>query len=190
MSNLSVFEVWTVNGEEVDMKKTEKETFVAELHSRLQNTAGTFLVDYQGLNVDAMNKLRSELRKAGAEFQVVKNRLLKLASKDTPSEAIQSDMTGPSGITLASDDVVAPAKVLVDFAKDFNQLKIKSGQISGKVSGPEGIKRLAELPGRDVLLAQTLSAMQAVPASFVRVLNGVTVKFMNVLKAIEQQKAA
>lgn len=190
MSNLSVFEVWTVNGEEVDMKKTEKEKFVAELHSRLQNTAGTFLVDYQGLNVDAMNRLRNELRKAGAEFQVVKNRLLKLASRETPSEVIQPDMTGPSGITLTSDDVVAPAKVLVDFAKEFSHLKIKSGQISGKVSGPDGIKRLAELPGRDVLLAQTLSAMQAVPASFVRVLNGVTVKFINVLRAIEQQKAS
>ncbi|MFO8088339.1 MAG: 50S ribosomal protein L10 [Desulfatiglandaceae bacterium] len=172
------------------MKKTEKEKFVAELHSRLQNTAGTFLVDYQGLNVDAMNKLRNELRKAGAEFQVVKNRLLKLASRETPSEVIQSDMTGPSGITLASDDVVAPAKVLVDFAKEFSHLKIKSGQISGKASGPDGIKKLAELPGRDVLLAQTLSAMQAVPASFVRVLNGVTVKFINVLRAIEQQKAS
>ncbi len=190
MFGLSVFDMWTVNGEEVDMKKTEKEKFVAELHSRLQNTAGTFLVDYQGLNVDAMNKLRNELRKAGAEFQVVKNRLLKLASRETPSEVIQSDMTGPSGITLASDDVVAPAKVLVDFAKEFSHLKIKSGQISGKASGPDGIKKLAELPGRDVLLAQTLSAMQAVPASFVRVLNGVTVKFINVLRAIEQQKAS
>ena len=172
------------------MKKTEKEKFVADLHTRLENTAGSFLVDYQGLNVDAMNRLRNELRKAGAEFQVVKNRLLKLASRETPSEVIQSHMTGPSGLTLAGDDVVAPAKVLVDFAKEFSHLKIKAGQISGKVSGPDGIKRLAELPSRDVLLAQTLSAMQAVPASFVRVLNGVTVKFINVLRAIEEQKAA
>jgi large subunit ribosomal protein L10 len=172
------------------MKKTEKEAFVAELHSRLKNTAGTFLVDYQGLNVDAMNRLRNELRKAGAEFQVVKNRLLKLASRETPSEVIESHMTGPSGITLASEDVVAPAKALVDFGKEFSHLKIKAAQISGKAAGPDGVKRLAELPGREVLLAQTLSAMQAVPASFVRVLNGVTVKFINVLRAIEQEKAA
>ena len=176
-------------GEEVDMKKTEKEKFVAELHSRLKETYGTFLVDYQGLNVDAMNRLRNELRKAGAEFQVVKNRLLKLASRDTPSETIEDHMTGPSGIAIASEDVVAPAKVLMGFAKEFAHLKVKACQISGKPTGPDGVKRLAELPGREVLLAQTLSAMQAVPASFVRVLNGVPVKFMNVLKAIEQQKA-
>ena len=76
------------------------------------------------------------------------------------------------------------------FTKEFSHLKVKAGQISGRPAGPDGIKRLAELPGREVLLAQTLSAMQAVPASFVRVLNGVTVKFINVLRAIEQQKAA
>lgn len=172
------------------MKKTEKEAFVAELHLRLKDTPGTFLVDYQGLNVDAMNRLRNELRKAGAEFQVVKNRLLKLASKGTPSEAIEDHMVGPSGIAMSSDDVVAPAKVLMGFAKEFSRMKVKAGQISGKPAGPDGIKRLAELPSREVLLAQALSAMQAVPASFVRVLNGVTVKFINVLKAIEQQKTA
>jgi large subunit ribosomal protein L10 len=190
MSGLSVFDECIINGEEVGMKKTEKEEFVAELHSRLENSPAAFLVDYQGLNVDAMNRLRNELRKAGAEFQVVKNRLLKLASRQTPGEVMESYMSGPSGITLASEDVVAPAKALVEFGKEFGQLKIKAGHISGKFTDPEGIKRLAELPSRDVLLAQTLSAMQAVPASFVRVLNGVTVKFINVLRAIEQQKAA
>jgi large subunit ribosomal protein L10 len=85
--------------------------------------------------------------------------------------------------------MVGPAKVLVGFAKDFENLKIKSGQISGKVIDMAAIKRLAELPGKDVLLAQTLSAMQAVPASFVRVLNGVLAKLLNVLTAIEHQKA-
>jgi large subunit ribosomal protein L10 len=78
---------------------------------------------------------------------------------------------------------------LVDFAEDFKQLKIKGGQIAGKILDMGAVKRLAEMPSRDVLLAQTLSAMQAVPASMVRVLNGIIAKLLNVLKAIEQEKA-
>jgi large subunit ribosomal protein L10 len=84
---------------------------------------------------------------------------------------------------------VGPAKALVDFAKEFQKLEIKGAQISGKQVDVAGVKTLAALPGRDVLLAQTLSVMQAVPTSFVRVLNGVMGQFMNVLKAIEEKKS-
>lgn len=171
------------------MKREEKSELVADLNSRLARAKGAFLVDYQGLNVEAMNRLRGELRKVGGELQVVKNRLLKLASKDTETSVIQDNMQGPSALAITYDDLVGPAKVLVDFAKDFDRLKVKHGQISGRVLGPDEIKRLAALPGRDVLLAQTFSVMQAVPASFVRVLNGVAVKFLYALKAIEQKKA-
>ena len=172
------------------MDRTEKEQFVADLHDRLKKAQGTFLVEYKGLDVETTNRLRGELRKVGTEFQVVKNRLLKLASRETATALIEDQMTGPSAIALTYEDLVGPAKVLVDFAKDHEHLKIKSGQISGKAVDMEAVKRLAGLPGRDVLLAQTLSAMQAVPASFVRVLNGITVQLMNVLRAIEQQKEA
>jgi large subunit ribosomal protein L10 len=177
-------------GEEVNMDRKEKEQFVADLHDRLEKAQGTFLVEYKGLDVETTNKLRGELRKVGTEFQVVKNRLLKLASRETDTALIEDQMTGPSAIALTYEDLVAPAKVLVDFAKDHKRLKIKSGQISGKAVDMEAVKRLAELPGREVLLAQTLAAMQAVPASFVRLLNGIPVQLMNVLRAIEQQKEA
>jgi len=90
---------------------------------------------------------------------------------------------------LTYDDVVAPAKALVDFAKEFKTLEIKGAQISGKLVDISGVKKLAALPGRDVLLAQTLSVMQAVPTSFVSLLNGIMGQFMNVLKAIEEKKS-
>jgi large subunit ribosomal protein L10 len=176
-------------GEEVNMDRSEKEKFVADLHGRLEKAQGTFLVEYKGLNVESMNRLRKELKDVGSEFQVLKNRLLKLASEETDTALIKDQMKGPSALALTYEDMVAPAKVLVGFAKDFEKLKIKSGQISGKVIDMAAIKRLAELPGKDVLLAQTLSAMQAVPASFVRVLNGILAELLNVLTAIEQQKA-
>ena len=172
------------------MDRKEKEQFVADLHDRLEKAEGTFLVEYKGLDVETTNRLRGELRKVGTEFQVVKNRLLKLASRETDTASIEDQMTGPSAIALTYEDLVAPAKVLVDFAKDHKRLKIKSGQISGKAVDMEAVKRLAALPGREVLLAQTLAVMQAVPASFVRLLNGIPVQLMNVLRAIEQQKEA
>jgi large subunit ribosomal protein L10 len=141
-------------------------------------------VDYQGLDVETLNKLRNELRQTGSEFQVVKNRLVKLACQDTETESLKEHFVGPCALTLAHDDVVAPAKVLVDFSKTEKKLELKVGQISGRMMDANAIKRLAELPGRDVLLAQTLSAMKEVPTSFVRVLNGVVVGLLNVLKAI------
>ncbi len=170
------------------MKREEKKQFVEALHERLERAKGSFLVEYKGLDVEAMNKLRTELRNVQAEFQVVKNRLLKRASKATETHEMKAHMTGPSAITLTYEDVVAPAKVLVDFQKDHKDLNIKAAQISGKIMGFEDVKQLASLPGREVLLAKTLSVMQGVPTAFVRVLNGVTVSLMNVLKAIEEQK--
>ena len=170
------------------MDRQEKVKFVTDLHDRLKKAQGAFLVHYKGLNVEAMSRLRKELKEAGAEFQVVKNRLLKLASSETEIDLIKDQMEGPTAIALTYDDIITPAKVLVEFSKDLALLRIKNGLISGKAIDTEAITRLAALPGKDILLAQALSTMQAVPASFVRVLSGVTVKLLYVLKAIKDEK--
>lgn len=178
------------NGEKVNMNRQEKEKFVADLNTRLTNAQGAFLVDYRGLNVEAMSQLRRELKKVDTEFKVVKNRLLKRASADTATASLVEHMEGPSAIALTSgNDVVAPAKVLVDFSKKDKKLNIKAAHISGKAIDLEGVRELSELPGRDVLLSQALSTMQGVPASLVRVLSGVIRGLLNVLKAIEAEKA-
>ena len=170
------------------MKKSEKEIFITSMKDRLEKARATFLVDYQGLDVESLNGLRNELRKVDAEFQVVKNRLLKIASKETETAAMTDHFVGPCALAISYEDAVAPAKVLVNQSKEHSKLEIKAGQISGKIIDFEGIKRLAELPSRDVLLAQVLCAMQGVPTSLVRVLSGVMANLVNVLKAIENQK--
>jgi len=172
------------------MDREEKKQLVSDLHSRLEKAQGAFLVHYKGLKVSDINSLRNKLRDTGAEFQVIKNRLLKLACQGTETELIKDHMEGPTAITLTYDDLIGPAKTLVDFSKNFEQLEIKSGQISGKEINAEAVRQLAQLPGREVLLSQVLSAMQAVPASFVRLLGGIMGQLLNVLKAIEQQKEA
>ncbi len=170
------------------MNRQEKVKLVSELHDKLKIAKAAFLVDYKGLDVKSMSTLRRQLREVNTEMKVVKNRLLKLASKGTHTESIQDAMKGPSAIVISYEDVVAPAKILVNFSKENENLKIKKGQVSGKVIDFEKIKQLAELPSREQLLGQTLSLMMAVPTSLVRVLNGVIVKFLNILKAIEEQK--
>jgi large subunit ribosomal protein L10 len=170
------------------MERDEKKTFVTELHSRLERADGAFLMDYKGLDVEGLNRLRNELREVNSQFQVVKNRLLKLACEETDSALLKEHMRGPSAIVLTSEDVVGSAKILVNFAKEFEQLQFKGGVVSGKFIDKSLIEHFAMLPPREVLLAQTLSAMQAVPASLVRVLNGVLAKLLYVLQAIQQQK--
>lgn len=171
------------------MVRGEKEQFVGTLHAKLEKASATFLVHYQGLNVEGMNRLRGQLRRADAELKVVKNRLLKIASEETGTRVLKDAMKGPSGIAIGYGDVSVAAKALVSFSKEEKLLVIRDAQVFGRRIDPEGVKRLSELPGREVLLAQTLSAMQAVPASFVRVLSGVVTKLLFALKAIEQQKA-
>ncbi|MBW2066269.1 MAG: 50S ribosomal protein L10 [Deltaproteobacteria bacterium] len=176
-------------GGDLFLNREEKRVFVEDLHSRLKKAEATFLVDYKGLDVESMNSIRRELRKHNTDFKVIKNRLLKLASRETESAILEKYFSGPNALAIAYEDAVAPAKVLVEGMKEEKHLEIKAGQIGGKIMSVDAINRLAELPGRDELVAQVLSAMQAVPASLVRVLNGVLVQLMNVLKAIEGEKA-
>jgi len=171
------------------MKKEEKEALVNEVKERLKQNQGTFLVDYKGLTVASLSKIRRELRRTNSDFQVIKNTLLRIASEGTASEALKDHMKGPTALVIARGDVIESAKVLVAMAKEFQELKLKAGQISGKVMDEAGIRKLSTIPSREVLLSQALGTLKAVPGSFVRVLAGVMVKFLNVLKAIEAQKA-
>lgn len=171
------------------MKREEKYKVVEEMKEKLSKAEATFLVDYRGLNVKQITALRNELRKIGTEFFVVKNRLLKIACEGTPNEAIKEMLKGPNAIAISYEDIVTPAKVLVSFSDDYEKLEIKTGQMYGRLLNVDEIKQLSKLPGKMELLAMTLSAMKSVPGSFVRVLNGIILKLLYVLKAIEAKKA-
>jgi len=166
-----------------------KEKIITGLKERLGKACGTFLVDYQGLNVDELTKLRRELRKKGIEFQVVKNRLLLIASQDTEADILRDYLAGPCALAITYDDVVTPAKVLTKFMQDYEALEIKIGQINGKLVELSAIKRLAQLPSKEVLLSQLLFSLSGVPISFVRLLSEMPRRLINVLEAIKRQKA-
>jgi len=172
------------------VKLDEKKKIVAELHERLTKSKVVIVTDYKGLNVETMTELRRKLREAQIDYQVVKNTLLKRAAKETGVALIQDELKGPSAIALSFDDPVAPAKVLMEFAKKNEKLEIKAGLMEDRVLDLTSIKALAALPSREALLSQLLSAMVGVPTGLVRVLNGIPQKLMYALQAIKDQKEA
>ena len=172
------------------MRLEAKQKITEDLHERLAKSVIIVLTDYKGLDVTSINDLRRKLREANIEYQVVKNTLLVRAAEDTEVAVLKDHFKGPSAIAISYDDPVAPAKVLTQFAKDNGKLEIKVGVLNGKVLDAQAIKALATLPSREVLLAQFLSTLNAVPTSFVRVLAEVPRSLVNVLTAIKDQKEA
>jgi large subunit ribosomal protein L10 len=172
------------------LKIKEKQQIAEDLRDRLSKSAIIVLTDYQGLDVAAMNDLRRKLRAEEIEYQVVKNTLLTRAAEDSDIALIKDHFKGPSAIALSYDDPIAPAKVLSQFAKENSKLEIKVGVMNGQVLDANAIKALAQLPPREVLLGQFLSALNAIPTSFVRTLAEVPRSFVSVLAAIRDQKEA
>ena len=170
------------------MRIKEKQQIAEDLRDRLSKSAIIVLTDYKGLDVAAMNDLRRRLRAEQIEYQVVKNTLLIRAAEDNDIALIKDYFKGPSAIALSYEDPVAPAKVLSQFAKENKKLEIKVGVMNGQVLDADAIKALATLPSREVLLGQLLSALNAIPTSFVRTLAEVPRSFVSVLAAIRDQK--
>nr|MDH3098040.1 50S ribosomal protein L10 [Bacillus velezensis] len=138
-----------------------KKVVVEEIASKLKESKSTIIVDYRGLNVSEVTELRKQLREANVEFKVYKNTMTRRAVEQAELDGLNDVLTGPNAIAFSTEDVVAPAKVLNEFAKNHEALEIKAGVIEGKVSSVEEVKALAELPSRDGLLSMLLSVLQA-----------------------------
>lgn len=172
------------------MNKTGKEQLVIELIEKMGSVKAAFLTDYRGIDVAAANTLRGQLHKADVEYRVVKNTFLKLAVKGTPNECLSEFLNGPTSLTIAKEDPVAPAKVLSDFAKANKHFEIKCGVLDGKLMSVADIVALAELPSREVLLAKILGSISAPASNFVGVLAAMPRSLVQVLGAIKDQKEA
>ncbi|EAZ83450.1 50S ribosomal protein L10, partial [Bacillus sp. B14905] len=119
-----------------------------------------------GLNVAQVTELRKQLREAGVEFKVYKNTLTRRAAEAAGLAGINDVLVGPNAIAFSNEDVVAPAKIINEFAKKNEALEIKAGIIEGTISSVEDVKALAELPSREGLLSMLLSVLQAPVRNF------------------------
>ncbi len=168
--------------------KPEKQAIVAELKEKLTETKGAVLADYRGLTVSQDTKLRRKLREAGVEYRVVKNTMLRLAAHDIELQGLDPYLEGPSAIAMSAVDPVAPAKIIAEFAKEFKALEIKAGLVEGKVIDAAGVKALANLPPREVLIAKMLGSMQSPISGLANVLQGTIRNVVYALDAVRKQK--
>ena len=129
--------------------------------AKLKEAASVVVVDYRGLTVEQVTDLRKQLRDANIEMKVIKNGILRRAAEAAGLEGMEDVFVGPTAVAFSNEDVVAPAKIMNDFAKNAKALEIKGGIVEGNVSSVEEIVALAKLPNREGLLSMLLSVLQA-----------------------------
>lgn len=142
------------------MDRTQKEELVASLHETFDNAEMVIVTHNLGLTVSEMEDLRVQLREAGAQFKVTKNRLTRLALKDTKFEGITDLFSGPTGIAYSADPVAA-ARVAVKFAKKNDNLEVVGGALNGEILAVDAVKALALLPSLDELRGKLVGLLQA-----------------------------
>lgn len=150
-----------------------KKAIVAQLTERFQNAQAGVLADYRGLTVEQDTALRVKLREAGVEYTVLKNNLTRFAVNAAGLEELDPILHGPTAIATSTDDVVAPAKILVEFAKDNEALELKGGFVNGKVISLDEVKTYASIPSKEELISKMLGSLQAPISKLARTLQAI-----------------
>ena len=158
------------------MSKTERQTEVETLTARIKSSPNVYVTDFSGLNVLRMTEFRRRLRGAGATYLVVKNTLAQRALAANQITGLDEHLAGPTGLVLSTEPLAA-AKVLTDFVREFEKPVVKAGLLDGAMVTPAHVKRLGEIPSREVLLAQ-----------FAGSLNGILYTFVGCLEALREQR--
>jgi len=146
------------------LHKTEKEQVIQELNAKFAKAKSAVLAEFSKLDVASVTQLRKKCRDAGVEYRVIKNTLARRAAKGTPLESLSDDFTGSVALALSYADVIAPAKILTDFAKGIEAIKLRGGMLEGQKLNPEKVKAVAKMPGLRELQAQILGLL-AQPAT-------------------------
>lgn len=172
------------------MNRQQKQDLVKSLETSFSSNEGAFLVNYQGVSVEQMKILRFALSDKGGSIKVAKNRLVKLALKDIDGcNGLTSKLQGQLAFVFAENDVSGVAKILTDFAKENEILEVVAGCCESQLFDAAAVKILANLPSREVLLAQLCGTLKGPQTAFVLVLRQLLVKFLLVLKAVAEKKS-
>ncbi|MFZ5806975.1 MAG: 50S ribosomal protein L10 [Verrucomicrobiota bacterium] len=163
--------------------KEESKLFVEEIQSWLKKSPYLMVVDYTGLKVDEFSELRNRLGKANAEMHVVKNTFLRRALADEKLPEINNDLQGQNAVVYGSSDVCAAAKVLKNFASEFQRPKIRVGIIDKAVMDQKSLLKLADLPSREALLSQLLGLINSPATKLARLIQTPASQLAQVIKA-------
>lgn len=173
----------------MSLNRNEKAAVVAEVTAQAAKSQTLAMAEYRGLTVEHLNVLRRQARASGVYLHVLKNSLARRAVAGTPFEVAAESMSGPL-IYGFSEDAVAAAKVIADFAKGNDKLVVKAGAYAGKALDANGVKALAAIPSKEVLLAQLLGLMQSPVSRFARAVAAVAEKKSAPAEAAQEAAAA
>jgi len=171
------------------MARPEKEAQVRSIQDKLKNSTSVVLTEFRGLTVHELAELRRKLREQEVEYKVVKNTLAQIAADKVGLSELNDFLAGPTALASGSGDIIAPAKIIFEYSREHEALRIKGGILEGQVINADKVKALATLPSKEVLLATLLGNLNAPIAGFMNVLNGPMRGFAGVLSAISEQKA-
>ncbi len=173
----------------MSLSMEQKQAIVAEVSQVLAGSQAAVLAEYRGLTVAQMTDLRAKARKSGVYLRVVKNTLVRRAVAGSQFECLTDHLVGPLAFA-ACKDPVAVAKVMMDFVKDNEKLRVTAGSMNGMLMSGAQMQALARLPSREVLLSMLLGTMLAPVQKFVQTLNEVPARFVRTLAAVRDQKQA
>lgn len=170
------------------MNRAEKASSIDRLQNDLGRASLAVVAEYRGLTAGQMNHLRAAVRQVSGRFCVAKNTLAKRAVTGGTNAPVSALMRGPVAMILAFDDPVAVAKVAVKFAGDLPKLELKGGVLDGQLLAAEGVKALADLPPKEVILGQLLGLLQAPATHLVRLLNEPASRVARLVDAVAKQR--
>ncbi|MBN1155585.1 50S ribosomal protein L10 [candidate division KSB1 bacterium] len=170
------------------MPKPEKIKAVEELTSKFKEAKSVLLTDFKGLNVEQISELRTRLRESSIEYKVVKNTLAKISVESLGISEIADYFEGPVAIAFGVDDPIVSIKLIKEFSKKTERPSIKAYLFDGQVFTGKEIDQLAELPGKDVLIAQLVGTIAAPLSNLVYSLNNLLQKTVFIINAIKEKK--
>jgi large subunit ribosomal protein L10 len=171
------------------MPTPQKEQILQATQARIADVRGLYLADFSGLTVESMTKLRRQCREQGVQFHVVKNTLLRRAFNARGITDLDTYLVGNTGVVFSQTSETAPAKILADFAKENEKLKLKAAVVDGRLFDGKAVARLAALPSREVLLSQVLSTFIAPMTQFLAAVNAALATPANMADALAREKS-
>jgi len=170
------------------LTRADKEKLIAEYHEGLAEAPHAFLLGFSGITVPQVTELRNRVRATGGEYLVVKNNLALRAIDSTALAALEEHFVGPTAVVYSTKDPVALAKALTDYAKEVPAIQFKAGMVERRAVAAGQIREIAQLPGREELIAKLLFLLQSPIVRFARVLAAVPQSLVLVLDQVRQQR--
>ena len=144
-----------------DEAKKVKQVVIDEIKEKLNNAQSAVVIDYMGITVEQADAMRKKLREENVDYTVYKNSLVKRAIVGTDFEKLKDVLDGPSAIAISTEDATAPARILNDMIKLYKKMEFKAGVVEGQFFDHEGIKQIANIPSRNILIAKFMGSVQS-----------------------------